>query len=85
VVLDLNVAKKWSGVLGNSLRQFHCFFAGHDFLRVSEEAASENVSVGKGCKVGFCPLRAASLQTLEAGTVAFFLARLPGRELNARS
>ena len=41
--------------------------------------------LGKGCKVGFCPLRAASLQILEAGTVAFFLARLPGRELNAHS
>jgi len=30
-------------------------------------------------KVGFCPLQAVSLQTLEDGTVAFSLARLPGR------
>jgi hypothetical protein len=36
-------------------------------------------------KVGFCPLQAASLQLLEAGTVAFSLARLPGRKLNALS
>jgi hypothetical protein len=28
--------------------------------------------LGKGCKVVFCPLRAASLLILEAGTVAFF-------------
>jgi len=37
--------------------------------------------LGKGCKVGLCPLRAASLQILEAGTVTFSLARLPGHEL----
>jgi hypothetical protein len=28
---------------------------------------------------GYCPLRAASLLDSEASTVAFFLARLPGR------
>ena len=41
--------------------------------------------IGGKAEGGFLPLRAASLQILEAGTVAFYLARLPGRELNAHS
>jgi hypothetical protein len=32
----------------------------------------EELHLGERLKVGFCPLRAASLQILEAGTVAFF-------------
>jgi hypothetical protein len=46
--------------------------------QIQREAPEEIIRWGKA-KVGFCPLQAASLQTLEAGTAAFFLARLPGR------
>jgi hypothetical protein len=43
-----------------------------------EKPPEEIVRLGKGCKVGLCPLlQAISLQFLEAGTAAFFLARLP--------
>jgi hypothetical protein len=46
----------------------------------------EELLLGKGCKVGLCPqLQAVSLHILEASTVAFFLARLPGRQRNALS
>jgi hypothetical protein len=48
------------------------------FLDSDKESPEEIVRRGKA-KVGFCPLQAVSLQTLEAGTVTFSLARLPGR------
>src|ERR1700723_79965 len=45
----------------------------HAFIRESRQKNSR----GKAAR-WVCPLRAASLQILEAGTVAFFLARSPG-------
>jgi hypothetical protein len=54
------------------------------FLPVLEEKPPEELLLGKGCKVGLCPLlQAASLQILEAGTVTFSLARLPGRRFTS--
>ena len=54
------------------------------FSGYQRKPPEEQLLWGKA-KVGFCPLQAASLQILEAGTVALSLARLPGRELNAHS
>lgn len=56
----------------------------HRFSPGSERKPPGELNLGERLRWVFA-LKAASLQILEAGTVAFFLARLPGRELNTRS
>jgi len=56
--------------------RFKCVF--HGFSLATRESRQKNIFVGERLRWIFAPL-AVSLQTLEAGTATFCLARLPRR------